>query len=424
MDYEANRKELAHRLVEIEFVPVDREISLQDEAKTVSFPIGDIAEYGGAAASIMLALQGIAEASKTTGQLYQCVFPNGAAGGVLARANDFGNLGAIMNGNAIVGQARWIPVGGVAAGAGVATIAPAMIFVAAMTIQINKKLDHLQKTADEILGFLELDKQAHMKADLSTLSDITTAYKLNFDNESFIHAKLVQVGDIKREALANIDFYKTLSRKKAEEREFIHFNFAPNKFDKVQKFFGSYRSAVYLYSYASFLEMMLMGDYREETIGKLLDDLSECDSRYRGFFDSCLHQLQESAYTGIDNQAVRGVANAAGFLGGVIGSIPIIRQGPVDEALIVCRTLVSWAALRWKRPLPRIGLCRSYRFERKATAADEHFTGKGRSAEPPAQGGRHGGPQRDDEARAGVHGQPDHGLAGRRAVRRGKSPQC
>ena len=333
MDYEANRKELAHRLVEIEFVPVDREISLQDEAKTVSFPIGDIAEYGGAAASIMQALQGIAEASKTTGQLYQCVFPNGAAGGVLAKANDFGNLGAIMNGNAIVGQARWIPVGGVAAGAGVATIAPAMIFITAMTVQINKKLDHLQKTADEILGFLELDKQAHMKADLSTLSDITNAYKLNLDNESFIHAKLVQVGDIKREALANIDFYKALSRKKAEEREFVHFNFAPNKFDKVQKFFGSYRSAVYLYSYASFLEMMLMGDYREETIGKLLDDLSECDSRYRGFFDSCLHQLQECAYTAIDNQAVRGVANAAGFLGGVIGSIPIIRQGPVDDAL-------------------------------------------------------------------------------------------
>ena len=137
-----------------------------------------------------------------------------AAGGVLAKANDFGNLGAIMNGNAIVGQARWIPVGGVAAGAGVATIAPAMIFITAMTVQINKKLDHLQKTADEILGFLELDKQAHMKADLSTLSDITNAYKLNLDNESFIHAKLVQVGDIKREALATIDFYKALSRKR------------------------------------------------------------------------------------------------------------------------------------------------------------------------------------------------------------------
>lgn len=333
MDYEANRKELAQRVVEIEFAPVDREISLQDETKTVFFPIGDIAEYGGAAVSIMQAFQGIAEASKTTGQLYRCVFPNGAAGGVLAKANDFGNLGAIMNGNNIIGQARWIPVGGAAAGAGVAIIAPAMIFVTAMTIQINKKLDHLQKTADEILSFLELDKQAHMKADLHTLSDITNTYKLNFDNESFIHAKLVHVGDIKREALANIDFYKALSRKNAEEREFIHFNFAPNKFDKVQKFFGSYRSAVYLYSYASFLEMMLMGDYREETISKLLDDLNECDSRYRDFFDSCLQELQESAYTAIDNQAVRGVADAAGFLGGVIGSIPIIRQGPVDEAL-------------------------------------------------------------------------------------------
>ena len=76
-----------------------------------------------------------------------------------------------------------------------------------------------------------------------------------------------------------------------------------------------------------------MGDYREETISKLLDDLNECDSRYRDFFDFCLQELQESAYTAIDNQAVRGVADAAGFLGGVIRSIPIIRQGPVDEAL-------------------------------------------------------------------------------------------
>lgn len=333
MDYEANRKELTHRLVEIEFTPVDREISLQDEAKIVSFPIGDIAEYGGAAASIMQALQGIAEASKTTGQLYRCVFPNGAAGGVLAKANDFGNLGAIMNEGKIVGQARWVPVGGAAAGAGVATIAPAMIFVTAMTVQINKKLDHLQKTANEIMGFLELDKQAHMKADLHTLVDITNGYKLGFDNETFIRTKLGQVGVIKKEALANIDFFKTLSRKKAEEHEFVHFNFAPNKFNKVQKFFSSYRSAVYLYSYASFLDLMLTGDYREETINKLLNDLSECDSRYRDFYNSCFHELQESAYSAIDNQAVRGVANAAGFLGGVIGSIPVIRQGPVDEAL-------------------------------------------------------------------------------------------
>lgn len=333
MDYEANRKELANRLVEVQFAPVEGETPLQDNDSTTSFPLGKIAEYGGGAASIFQALQGIVEASKTSGQLYQCVFPNGAAGGVLAQAKDFGNLGAILKDGSIVGQARWVPVAGTAAGASVATIAPAVIFVTAMTMQINKKVDHLQKTADEILGFLETDKQAHMKADLQILTEITNTYSLNFANESYIQSKLVQVGNIKHEALANIDFYKTQARKKAEKREFVHFNFAPNKFSEVQRFFGNYRSAVYLYSYASFLDFMLMGDYQEKTVQALLNSLGECENRYKEFYNSCFHELEESAHSGIDNQAIQGIANAAGFLGGVIGSIPIIRQGPVDEAL-------------------------------------------------------------------------------------------
>ena len=64
------------------------------------------------------------------------------------------------------------------------------------------------------------------------------------------------------------------------------------------------------------------------------------------------------------------------------------------EVLIACRTLVSRAALRRKRPLPRIDFCRSKRFERKATATDGHFTGKGSFAKPPAQGRRHDRPHR------------------------------
>ena len=76
-----------------------------------------------------------------------------------------------------------------------------------------------------------------------------------------------------------------------------------------------------------------MGDYQEKTVQALLNSLGECENRYKEFYNSCFHELEESAHSGIDNQAIRGIANAAGFLGGVIGSIPIIRQGPVDEAL-------------------------------------------------------------------------------------------
>lgn len=342
MDYEENRKELANRMVEIEFHPVETELAVRNESDVV-LPAKTLAEYGGAAASVMPALQEIMRAAKTlkkigtgtneNGQLYKCVFPNGVSG-TLAQAKDgSGALGTILDNSGIAGQARWIPVAGTAGGAGVAAIAPAVIFVAAMAVQMNKKLDHLQKTADEILGFLELDKQAHMKADLKILSEIMSNYKLNWNNESFVHAKLVQVGDIKHAALANIDFYKARARSKAESKELIHFNFAPNKVNDVQNLFASYRSAVYLYSYASFAETMLMGDYRSATVKKVVKSLEDCELRYQEFYNTCHGMLCDSAKSALDHLAVQGVANAAGFLGGVIGSIPVVRQGPVDEAL-------------------------------------------------------------------------------------------
>ena len=46
MDYEANRKELANRLVEVQFAPVEGGTPLQDNDSTTSFPLGKIAEYG------------------------------------------------------------------------------------------------------------------------------------------------------------------------------------------------------------------------------------------------------------------------------------------------------------------------------------------------------------------------------------------
>ena len=335
MNYEENRKELANRMVDIEFQPVDRELSVRND-NVVSFPVEALAKSGGAAASVLPALQGIAEAAKNAHageQLYRCVFPNGISGSLALAKDGSGALGTIVNSSGIAGQARWIPVAGAAGGVGVATIAPAVIFIAAMTVQISKKVDHLQKTADEILEFLELDKQAHMKADLQILSEVMNGYKTNWDNEAFVHAKLVQLGDIKHEALANIDFYKARASKAAENKEFVHFNFAPNKFKDVQNLFGSYRSAVYLYSYSAFAELMLMGDYREQTITNTLNRLQDCEQRYKEFYGKCYTALEDSVYTGFDNLAIRGVANAAGFLGGVIGSIPIVRQGPVDEAL-------------------------------------------------------------------------------------------
>ena len=129
MNYEENRKELANRMVDIEFQPVDRELAVRND-NAVSFPVEALAEYGGAAVSVLPALQGIAEAAKNAQageQLYRCVFPNGISGSLALAKDGSGALGTIVNSSGIAGQARWIPVAGAAGGVGVATIAPAVI---------------------------------------------------------------------------------------------------------------------------------------------------------------------------------------------------------------------------------------------------------------------------------------------------------
>ena len=73
-----------------------------------------------------------------------------------------------------------------------------------------------------------------------------------------------------------------------------------------------------------------------------------------------------------------------------------------------------------RRPLPRIEPYGSDRFERGATAADGHSTGRGSSARPADPRGRNDRHQRDDGAPARGDGRPGHGLAGRRAVRGGQ----
>ena len=58
---------------------------------------------------------------------------------------------------------------------------PTMLFMAAALMSIDKKLDIIQETQQEILSFLENKEKANLKASLDTLSDILNNYKYNWE---------------------------------------------------------------------------------------------------------------------------------------------------------------------------------------------------------------------------------------------------
>ena len=64
-------------------------------------------------------------------------------------------------------------------------INPMMMAFAVMMVQVNQKLDAIQKTQQRILSFLQEDKKAKLQGDLNMLSDILDKYKFNWDNDLY-----------------------------------------------------------------------------------------------------------------------------------------------------------------------------------------------------------------------------------------------
>ena len=56
----------------------------------------------------------------------------------------------------------------------------AMMMMAVMLVQIEKKMDSIQKTADSIMSFLEMDKQAEQQGNINILNDSVKQYLFIF----------------------------------------------------------------------------------------------------------------------------------------------------------------------------------------------------------------------------------------------------
>ena len=93
----------------------------------------------------------------------------------------------------------------------VAPINPVMLMMAAMLVQVEKKLDNIQKTASNIMSFLEMDKQAEQQGNINILNDSLQNYKYNWDNQQYLQNHHMKALDIKQKAEQNMRICKTTS---------------------------------------------------------------------------------------------------------------------------------------------------------------------------------------------------------------------
>ena len=304
---------------------------------TVKLPIEQLGLLGAGIASILPSLRTIQQSITTNdGSLFRWVNRENAAGTLKLNKKDnlLGGTFIDKNGKSI--YAKFEAAGPqTTAGSTVMPIDPLTLMMAAALMSIEHKLDAIIKTQEEIISFLEKDKEAEIEGDLKTLTGIIKDYKFNWDNEGYKSSHHKLAIDIKRTAEKNIIFYQKQIADAIKDNSIIHLqNSVDGKQSKLQKLFKYYRLSLYIYSFASYIEVMLLGNFRSEYILQIKSQVEEYTEAYKKAHSDCYEVLKKLTSGSIDKHVLKGVGVAVEAVGSFIGSIPVIKDGQVDEWLI------------------------------------------------------------------------------------------
>lgn len=304
------------------------------DKSTVSMPIAQLSALGAGVASLLPAFRTITQTTTVNAEgLYRLV--NAGVGDTLKVAkngNSWGALKTAAGGSKMAqfSEAAFAP----ATTTTVMSINPATVMIAVALFSIEQKLESIADMQRQILSFLEVEKESEIEADMETLSAIITKYKFNWDNEHYIASNHKLVLDIERTARKHMNSYQK------EVAEFL--NSKKLRLSQAQisgalrdllKKFKYYRLSLYIFSMASFIEILLSGDFKEENILCAKEEMESMSAAYRDIFAQCSVYLERLSDASLETNLLKGLGTASKAVGKAIGRIPVIKEGPVDEFL-------------------------------------------------------------------------------------------
>lgn len=269
--------------------------------------------------------------------LYVGIWPEGANGRL--SINKIGaTVGNIMGEKGIDSRMLFKPIGEVSVEntiTSIKSIDPTMMAVAVALMEINRKLDGIQSSIDEVLRFLETDKQANQRGNLQTLAEIMEDFKRKGNDSKFCENRNHTVQEIQRDARQDIEFYKTRIETAVNKKKTFHLRKDIREYvDSIATNFAEYQLACYLYAYSTFLDTVLRKDFVEGSIDSCRNRITRIAEDYDALFRECRAQIASYQRSSAENKVVGGIGKTAGTLGKAIRSIPVIEKGQVDELLL------------------------------------------------------------------------------------------
>ena len=305
------------------------------QENTISIPIAELSSLGTAICSMIPSLRKVThKISFATDGLYRIV--NAETGDILKNAKDGNFWGAMKS---LKGTSKLAKLSEVESISGTvetfrAPLDPSTMMMAAALYSIQKELSNIEEMQKQIVSFLQFEKESEIEADIETLIDIAKKYTLNWDNEHFVTSNHKQMLDIQRTARKNmIAYQKQVDAVIGKKRLFLNQGEINRIFADLEKKFKYYRLSLYSYSLSSFMEIMLSGNFKEAYINGVKAEILDRQFQYRNLFDKGSLYLEELGGSVLESYLLKGVGVAGETLGKVIGNIPYIKDGNVDEFL-------------------------------------------------------------------------------------------
>ncbi|MBL3889147.1 hypothetical protein IRV22_15620 [Bacillus cereus] len=302
----AERKsEIVKAMTDVEYYPaiIEEQICV---AKYTKLPLSRVTTLGTAFESLTAAFRNVINGGGATSGLYQVTIPKGAH--LAEFKNGSGYLGSVLKENGAVGggQAVLNPL----------VCNPTMLFMAATLATIDKKLDNIQEMQQELLVFLVQKERSNLRGDLNFLTDVLNNYKYNWNNDTYKHGNYIKALDIRQEAERKIDFYRVQITTKINKKPFFHWDQGVKKqLEKIQSEFKDYQLALYLYSFSSFIEVILLENFKSAYLDGISKKIEDYSIRHRELYTKCYDQIEEYAQSSIQSKLLKGLTSVSRGVG-------------------------------------------------------------------------------------------------------------
>ena len=305
-----------------------------ERGNAITVPIVQLGLLGGTVASMIPALRTATQTTtvNTTG-LYRLA--NESIGDTLKvtkNGNFWGAFKKADGGSKFVQLQNAGPVS--ATNSYVMPIDPATMMMAAALFVIEQQLGNIEEMGEQIISFLEIEKESKIEADVKTLTSIIANYKHNWDNKLFVASNHKMVLDIQRSSREHMISYQRMVSDSLKAKSLIvGQSKVAAAFDGLMKKFKYYKLSLFSYSLASMLEVMLSGNFKEEYLQGICHELEEQGAAYRDLFTKSSVYLEKISGTAIEKNVLKGIGTTSVALGKFVGELPLLKKGSADEFL-------------------------------------------------------------------------------------------